>query len=132
MVPVPTASAPAKVAAAAAASSAASRPKAPPKSTSSDADKPLNAGIERRDEPRPQTPAADSHQRPYATRDPAPSSRPVIEGEGTGPSSAREACGGRVFIAHAICMDRECEQPQFRNGAECARILDIKRARENR
>ena len=133
VVPVPTASASTKVAAAATAASAAtSRPRALPKNPSQDAAGALNAGVERRDEFRPQTPDPDSRPRPAATREPASPSRPVIAGEGTLPSSAREACGSRAFIALAICMDRECEQPQFRNSAECVRVLDMKRARENR
>ena len=49
-----------------------------------------------------------------------------------GPLTAREACGTRVFIALAICMDRECEQPQFRNHPECVRILNVKRQRAER
>ena len=46
--------------------------------------------------------------------------------------SAREACGKRVFIALAVCMDERCEEPRFRGTAECAGILERKRARENR
>jgi hypothetical protein len=49
-----------------------------------------------------------------------------------GPASARDACGGRAFIAMAVCMDRECDSPRFRDTAECAPILARKRAREGR
>ena len=48
------------------------------------------------------------------------------------PKSAREDCGKRVFIALAVCMDERCEQPRFRNSAECVQVLERKRARENR
>ena len=50
----------------------------------------------------------------------------------SGPLSAREACGNRVFIALAICMDRECERPQFRDNPECVRVLNVKRQRAER
>ena len=49
-----------------------------------------------------------------------------------GPLTAREACGNRSFISLAICMDRECEQPQFRDNPECVRVLNVKRQRAER
>jgi non-specific serine/threonine protein kinase len=36
-----------------------------------------------------------------------------------GPASPREACGTRVFIALAMCMDKQCESPQFRSHPQC-------------
>jgi len=45
-------------------------------------------------------------------------------------SSARESCGKRVFVALAICMDQRCEDPRWRNSAECIPILARKRQRE--
>jgi serine/threonine protein kinase len=62
---------------------------------------------------------------------PRPSSRrePVVA---AGPPSARAACGDRHFIAYAICVDRECEQPRFRDSADCMRLLDDKRRRAER
>ena len=53
---------------------------------------------------------------------------PVVE---VGPSSAREACGRRVFISLAICMDEKCEEARFRNTPECIGILARKQSREN-
>ena len=44
--------------------------------------------------------------------------------------SARESCGKRVFVALAICMDQRCEDPRWRNTAECIPILQHKRQRE--
>jgi hypothetical protein len=87
---------------------------------------------DRREEPRPVLPAPDPRPRPYATREGTPASRPLAAVEPTGPATAREACGGRVFIALAICMDRDCEQPRYRSSGECVRVLEVKRARENR
>jgi hypothetical protein len=48
------------------------------------------------------------------------------------PTSASEACGKRVFISRAICMDEKCEEPRFRNTQECIGILARKTERENR
>ena len=48
------------------------------------------------------------------------------------PASAREACGKRVFIALAVCMDEKCEEPRFRNSRECAVVLQRKRQPEYR
>ena len=48
------------------------------------------------------------------------------------PATAREACGRRVFIALAVCMDERCEEPRFRNTEECVSVLARKHARENR
>jgi len=48
------------------------------------------------------------------------------------PATAREACGKRVFIALAICMDEKCEEAKFRSTPECVGILARKRQRENR
>jgi hypothetical protein len=48
------------------------------------------------------------------------------------PTSARDACGKRVFIALALCMEEKCDEARFRGTAECVAILDRKRARENR
>ena len=53
---------------------------------------------------------------------------PVVE---AGPSSAREACGKRVFISLAICMDEKCEEARFRSTPECIGILARKQSREN-
>jgi len=58
--------------------------------------------------------------------------KPVTVAAPIGPATAREACAGRVFIALAICMDRECEQPQFRDSPECVRVLNVKRQRAER
>ncbi|MEO6362286.1 MAG: hypothetical protein ABIO71_03560, partial [Caldimonas sp.] len=82
-----------------------------------------NAGASER--PRPSAPPI--------VREPVPVPRPapVVQSD-AGPSSAREACGKRVFIALAVCMDEQCDEPRFRNTQECAVILVRKRQRENR
>ncbi len=48
------------------------------------------------------------------------------------PTSARDACGKRVFIALALCMEEKCDEARYRSTAECVSIMDRKRARENR
>ena len=54
---------------------------------------------------------------------------PIVE---TGPTTVREDCGKRVFLALAVCMDERCEQPRWRNTQECVSILARKAQRENR
>ncbi len=74
-------------------------------------------------------------------RDPAPVGRPVPQqpqppqqsAQTEAPAtSARDACGKRVFIALALCMEEKCEEARYRGTAECVSIMDRKRARENR
>ena len=69
--------------------------------------------------------AAAARDAAMATQRPVP----VVE---AAPTSAREVCGKRVFIALAICMDEKCEEPRFRTSQECIGILARKTARENR
>ena len=47
-------------------------------------------------------------------------------------ATAREACAGRHFLSAAVCMDRECERPQFSRSTECVRVLVVKRDRLER
>ena len=49
-----------------------------------------------------------------------------------GPTSAREACAGKTYIALALCIDRECERPRFHAHPECVRALEVKRLRAER
>ena len=74
--------------------------------------------------------AEESSGRSSATpRDATLPSRQAPAATSAAPSSAREACGSRVFIAMALCMERECENPRFRDQPECARLMEIKRNR---
>jgi len=66
---------------------------------------------------------------PAVQREPVVVAAPVAAAP-AGPATAREMCGSRLFIALAICMDRECEQPRFRDHPECVRVLEVKRKRE--
>ena len=118
-------------AALAASVASASRPKASSRSRSADLAPSPNGAVEALPYPAPAPQVAETRARGNVSREPA-AARPVVAAEPSAPKSAREACGSRVFIALAICMDRECEQPQFRNSAECVPILQTKRARENR
>ena len=75
--------------------------------------------------------AAASRERTAAVKPARPASasrsKPVVLA--AGPSSAREACSDHRFIAFAICVDRECEQPRFRDSPDCLRIFEDKRRR---
>ncbi len=74
----------------------------------------------------------------YTSATPGTGARPPVTtpavpvAEAPAPASARDACGGRVFIALAICMEEKCDEARWRNTGECQRILTARRQRENR
>ena len=90
----------------------------------------------REDEPAANTYASpnaadDTRQRAaQATREPNVATRPVPTFTASGPRTASELCGRRVFLALAICMDRECERPIFRDQPDCKKVIETKRQRE--
>lgn len=47
-------------------------------------------------------------------------------------ASPRQACGGKVFIALAICMKRQCEKPAFRPHAQCVKMRQQEEAQRQR
>jgi hypothetical protein len=40
-----------------------------------------------------------------------------------GPATPREACGSRVFMALALCMEAQCESPRFKGHPQCKKVL---------
>jgi serine/threonine protein kinase len=42
-----------------------------------------------------------------------------------GPATPREACGSRVFLALAVCMEEVCERPRFKNHPQCDKVRAI-------
>ncbi|CAM4106168.1 serine/threonine protein kinase [Roseateles saccharophilus] len=44
----------------------------------------------------------------------------------TEPRSPTEACGRRVLLALAWCIDRQCERPLFQNHPECVKLREIR------
>ena len=75
--------------------------------------------------------AADARAKPVPVvqREPVVVAAPAPAAPIT-PTTAREKCGNRLFIALAVCMDRECEQPRYRDQPECVQVLEMKRKRE--
>lgn len=65
-----------------------------------------------------------------SARDPNVAARPVPTFTPIGPRTASDICGRRVFLALAICMDRECERPIFRDQPDCKKVIEVKRQRE--
>ncbi|MFG6415969.1 serine/threonine protein kinase [Roseateles sp. DC23W] len=64
---------------------------------------------------------------------PEPAAEPVVSAvarpasaESAEPTSPAEACGKRVLLAKAWCIDRQCERPLFQNHAECVRLREIR------
>jgi hypothetical protein len=80
-----------------------------PVSAASEATAPIRTG--------PSTKAAADSASP-----PALAAEPV-------PRSPSEACGRRVLLALAWCIDRQCERPLFQNHPECVRLREIREQR---
>ncbi len=81
--------------------------------------------------PAPTTQAPQSTQPTQSTQSTQPL-QAATQGPVDPSKTATESCGKRVFVALAICMDDRCEDPRWRNGADCVRVLERKRQRENR
>ncbi|MBW8847421.1 MAG: serine/threonine protein kinase [Burkholderiales bacterium] len=47
------------------------------------------------------------------------------------PRTAAEACGSRILLARAWCVDRQCEKPIYRNDAECVKLRELREQRNN-
>lgn len=97
-------------------------------------------------EPKPERKKVPPKVRPVPLPAPAPVPEPVRQESMTtlptrpapqpalpiGPSSPREACGGRIFLALAMCMQEQCETPKFRNHAQCVELRQQRQAIEDR
>jgi serine/threonine protein kinase len=78
----------------------------------------------RRPEPAPSTPVA---RQPKAVERPPAVRFTERQTEAAQPSteagrSPEEVCGGRIFIAKALCMKRQCERPRFKQHAQCVKL----------
>ncbi|MFG6486462.1 serine/threonine protein kinase [Roseateles sp. BYS78W] len=70
----------------------------------------------------------------FAAPEPVASAVPVAAASAAStqePRTAAEACGRRVLLARAWCIDRQCEKPQFRNDPECVKLREIREQRNN-
>ncbi|MEE9475848.1 MAG: hypothetical protein V3V71_04235, partial [Roseateles sp.] len=47
------------------------------------------------------------------------------------PRSPTEACGRRVLLALAWCIDRQCERPVFQNHPECVKLREIRNSQRS-
>ncbi len=93
--------------------------------------------------PRDGTPVPSAQSMPSGTPTTGPYGRPLpptSAGNAATPppaahdeSNARtvsEACGRRVFIALALCIEEKCEEPRWRNTGECIPVLERKARRQ--
>ncbi len=46
------------------------------------------------------------------------------------PASPSEACGKRVFLARALCLDEQCAKPRFHGHAECVALREAREQRQ--
>jgi len=80
--------------------------------------KPLKKPVEKKlDLPTKPTPAPI-----YIPAAPAPVAQPVKPVVPSRPSSPEEACGKRVFIALTMCINEQCDKPQFTNHPQCVKF----------
>ncbi len=62
---------------------------------------------------------------------PAPVQAAAASAVAAEPRTPAEACGSRILLARAWCIDRQCEKPQFRNDAECVRLRELRELRNS-
>ncbi|RTL21876.1 MAG: serine/threonine protein kinase [Burkholderiales bacterium] len=136
--PLPLAGAKAPAAASAASrpavSSAASAP-VPPRRDGALRPLPADKGAEPRAMPRSPVLAAPE---PVASAPAVPPERTAtLPGAGAAaaaepePRSPTEACGRRVLLALAWCIDRQCERPVFQNHPECVKLREIRNSQRS-
>jgi hypothetical protein len=41
------------------------------------------------------------------------------------PQTPRQACGSRVFLALARCMEEQCELPRFKDHPQCRKVHEL-------
>ena len=42
-----------------------------------------------------------------------------------GPATPRQACGARVFLALALCLEEQCERPRFKSHPQCRKVNEM-------
>ncbi|WP_374565363.1 serine/threonine protein kinase [Ideonella sp.] len=77
-------------------------------------------------------PAADEPRPIPVTRLPqANDNTPTSVATGTpGTADPRAACGKKVFLAMALCIDRLCRDPAYGNSRECLKLRDLRDQRD--
>jgi hypothetical protein len=92
------------------------------------------------DKPAPQLAAKPAPSRPEAApaaggpreaQAPAPAS-PVVQAQSAGPSSPKEACGSRIFLALSNCMSNQCQTGQFSKHPQCVQLRQEEKERADR
>lgn len=73
---------------------------------------------------RPARSSPDEPAPTKAARKPAETTTKPERATSSEPSSPRQACGNRIFIAMAFCMKRQCEKTQYRQHAQCVRMRE--------
>jgi hypothetical protein len=78
-----------------------------------------------------QKPAPVPQEAPvHAPAAPAPvQPAPAVVAE---PASPKEACGKRIFLAMAFCMQSQCDKPQFTNHAQCVQMRQEQKDNQER
>ncbi len=74
-------------------------------------------------------PAPVERTPPVAAYTPGPASAPAPADTHL-PASPSEACGKRVFLARALCLDEQCATPRFHGHAECVALREAREQRQ--
>jgi len=74
-------------------------------------------------------PAPVERTPPVAAYTPGPASAPAPADTHL-PVSPSEACGKRVFLARALCLDEQCATPRFHGHAECVALREAREQRQ--
>lgn len=72
--------------------------------------------------------ATPSESRSVTKTAPQPAAKPAPDPDDT----PRAQCGGKVFIALAVCMKRQCNKPQYVNHPQCVRFREMEEANRER
>lgn len=65
------------------------------------------------------------------TASPAPEMVPQVQTAVAAASTPEQACGRRVFLAMTMCMQRQCETPQFASHPQCVQLRQQNQNRQN-
>jgi hypothetical protein len=76
-----------------------------------------------RPQPRAEGAAPVAQEQPVAVAPAPPPAAPAVQNDG--PATPKQACGGRVFLALALCMEEQCERPRYKSHPQCRKVHDL-------
>ncbi len=80
--------------------------------------------------PVPRSPVFTAPEPVASAPAPAAVAKAPLASAATGPLNPEEACGRRVLLAKAWCVDRHCEKPEYQNHPVCVKLREIRNSRQ--